>query len=159
MLFSIAFTSVAQNDSKNKKAINFKLEDVDGNIVELKKEIGNGPILLAFWATWCKPCVEEMAEYNKIYKEYKSKGFKLLAISIDNEKSLSKVKPYVKSKKYEFPVLQDINSEVARKYYAQAVPYTVIIDKDGKIIYTHLGYMKGDELQVKKIIEEQLNIK
>ena len=112
--------------------------------------------LLSFWATWCKPCLEEMVEFNKIYEQYKDKGFSLLAISTDTEKSVAKVKPYIKSKGYNFPVLLDTNSEAARKFYAQQMPYTVLLDKNGNIVYTHLGYMKGDEQKVEKLITDLL---
>lgn len=148
----------AQNDEDitGRKAPNFKLINLNGKYVELNKETGNGPILLSFWATWCKPCLEEMAEFNKIYKEYKDRGFTILAISTDSEKSVAKVKPYIKSKGYDFPVLLDTNNEVARKYYAQQMPYTVMIDKNGNIVYSHLGYMKGDEQKIEKLISEML---
>jgi cytochrome c biogenesis protein CcmG, thiol:disulfide interchange protein DsbE len=78
----------------------------------------------------------------------------MFAISTDNEKSVSKVKPLIKSKGYEFPVLLDTNSETARIYYANPIPYTVLLDKNGNIVYTHRGYTKGDEIQLKeKLIE------
>jgi len=157
-LFLISLPIIAQNeeDITGRKAPNFKLVNLDGKYVELNSETGNGPILLSFWATWCKPCLEEMVEFNKIYEQYKDKGFSLLAISTDTEKSVAKVKPYIKSKGYNFPVLLDTNSETARKYYAQQMPYTVIIDKSGNIVYTHLGYMKGDEQKVEKLIIDLL---
>lgn len=157
-VFFISLPILAQNeeDLSGRKAPNFKLVDLNGKYIELNKETGNGPILLSFWATWCKPCLEEMAEYNKIYEQYKEKGFILLAVSTDTEKSVAKVKPYIKSKGYDFRVLLDTNSEVARKYYAQQMPYTVLIDKSGNIVYSHLGYMKGDEKKVEKLITELL---
>jgi len=157
-LFFISLPIIAQNeeDITGRKAPNFKLVNLDGKYVELDKETGSGPVLLSFWATWCKPCLEEMVEYNKIYEQYKEKGFTLLAISTDTEKSVAKVKPYVKSKAYNFTVLLDTNSEVARKYYAQQMPYTVLLDKSGNIVYSHLGYMKGDEQKVEKLITELL---
>lgn len=139
-----------------KKAPNFKLEDLDGNYVELKNLIGKGPLLISFWATWCKPCLEELSEFKKIYNDLHPRGFNMVAISTDTEKSVSKVKPFVKSKDYPFAVLLDTNSEVARKYYANAMPYSVILDSRGNIVYSHLGYKKGDELQVRKKLEELL---
>lgn len=155
----ISLQLFAQNESEKsgKKAQNFKLPDLDGNHQELNNLIGKGPVLLSFWATWCKPCMEEISEYNKIYKDYEDKGFRLIAISTDNEKTVAKVKPFIKSKNYNFMVLLDTNSDVARKYYAQQIPYTVLIDKSGNIIYTHLGYMRGDEKKVRELVEQQIS--
>jgi peroxiredoxin len=133
-------------------APNFILENIEGDLVELNELIGEGPILLSFWATWCKPCVEELVHFQKIYSENEPKGLQMLGISTDSERSVAKVKPFIKTKNYTFTVLLDTNSEVARLYYARAVPYTVIIDKNGSIVYSHLGYKKGDELKVKEII-------
>jgi len=154
----LAFSGFAQEDDtqQGRQAPNFKLENLDGDYVELNQVLGNGPVLLSFWATWCKPCLEELVEYQKLYDEYKDKGFQILAISIDDVRTVAKVKPFVRSKHYSFPILLDTNMDVARIYYAQAVPYTVLMDKDGKIVYTHLSYMRGDELQVKKKLDELL---
>ncbi len=161
ILISIAvfsFSSFSQDDSGGiRKGPDFTLENLDGDEVELNQEVGDGPILLSFWATWCKPCLEELNEYKKIYSEYKDKGFKMFAISTDDENSVAKVKPFVKSKGYNFPVLLDTNSDAVRLYYAQSIPYSVILDKKGMIIYSHLGYMKGDEVKVKQIIASEIN--
>ncbi len=159
LFFLIFLTTVfAQQETTQtgKRAPNFQLPDIDGDQLELNSIIGKGPVLISFWATWCKPCMEELTEFNKIYIDLKDKGFRLIAISTDNEKTVAKVKPFIKSRNYTFTVLLDTNSDVARKYYAQQIPYSVIIDKDGNIIYSHLGYMKGDEKKVRSIIENQL---
>jgi peroxiredoxin len=157
LLLVINLHSQEQEKQITGNAPEFKLENVDGENVSLKDELGKGPILLSFWATWCKPCVEELIKYKDLYEQYKDKGLKIFAISTDDERTVAKVKPFVKSKKYPFIVLLDTNSEVARKYYAQNVPYSVLLDKNGKIIYTHLGYMKGDELKMQNKIDELVN--
>ncbi len=157
IVFILVSSLFAQNEDTKKVVYqNFVLENLDGDLIELEEEIGEGPVLISFWATWCKPCKEELKKYNKLYEKYSEKGLKLFAISVDNEKSIAKVKPYVKTNSYEFPVLLDPNSEVARLYYAQMVPYSLILDKSGEVIYSHLGYKKGDELKVEKIISDLL---
>jgi len=161
ILFSAALFSISLFSQDNaggiRKGPDFTLEDLSGDFVELNQEVGEGPILLSFWATWCKPCIEELDEYKKLYNDYKDKGFKMFAISTDDENTVAKVKPLVKSKGYNFPVLLDTNGDAVRLYYAQSIPYSVILDKDGKIIYSHLGYMKGDEVKVKDIITSQIS--
>ncbi|MDP2303559.1 MAG: TlpA disulfide reductase family protein [Ignavibacteria bacterium] len=155
----VLFTNVfpqGEDSHQGKKAFNFKGTDLDGKSIELNKLLGKGPTLVSFWATWCKPCMEELDEYQKIYSEFKDKGFNFIAISTDNEKTIAKVKPFVKSKQFSFTVITDSNSEIARKYYAYQIPYSLIIDKTGTIIYSHTGFMKGDEKKVKNIIENLL---
>lgn len=157
LFFVLLFTAVVFPQSLNGTAPNFKLENINGGYYELKSNLGNGPVIISFWATWCKPCAEELGEYKELFKDYSEKGLTIIAISTDTEKSVAKVKPLVKSKGYPFVVLLDTNSDVARKYYASAVPYTVILDKEGNVVFTHLGYMKGDEIVIKQKIDELIS--
>jgi len=160
VILLLSVLTFAQNEEiqQGKKAPNFKGTTLDGKNIELNKMLGKGPILVSFWATWCKPCMEELNEYQKIYEEYKQSGFEFIAISTDNEKTIAKVKPLVKSKQFSFTVITDSNSEIARKYYAYQIPYSVLIDKNGTVVYSHSGFMKGDEIKIKKLVKEQLNI-
>jgi peroxiredoxin len=155
LLCSFSLVLAQNEDDQNKMVFqNFILENLDGDFIELEEEIGEGPVLLSFWATWCKPCKEELKEYNKLFRKYSDSGLKIFAISIDNEKSIAKVKPYARTNDFQFTVLLDPNSEAARMYYAQMVPYSVILNKSGEIIYSHLGYKKGDELEIDRIISK-----
>ena len=137
-----------------KKVTNVWLEDINGNKVQLKSYLEKGPILISFWATWCKPCQEELDEYQKLNNMYKLKGFQMLGISIDNEKTVAKVKPYIKSRNYSFTVLIDNNSEAAGEFDVQDAPNTFLVDKKGKIVFSLHGYNKGDELKFKKLIDK-----
>jgi cytochrome c biogenesis protein CcmG/thiol:disulfide interchange protein DsbE len=136
------------------EATNFVLENIEGDIIELSENIGEGPILISFWATWCKPCKEELPHVQELLEKYEEQGLTVFAISTDSEKSVAKVKPYVKSHNYTFEVLLDTNSEVARSYYVRSVPFTLIIDKSGKVVYQQLGYRKGDEIKVEEVISK-----
>lgn len=158
LILAIALTISAQEKIEG-TAPNFELENLEGDIVELSEFLGQGPVLISFWATWCKPCVEELKAYEKIFNEYKEKGFNLLAISVDSERSIAKVKPYISSMGYKFPVLLDPNSDVARLYYARQVPYSLMLDRSGNVLYSHMGYSRGDEIKVEEIIKKQLDNK
>lgn len=159
VILLILTSLVLAQESENKlqgTAPNFELEDMNGDIYELNDFLGKGPVLISFWATWCKPCIEELKAYNKIYEEYNEKGFTMVAISTDSERSIAKVKPFISSMNYNFPVLLDPNSDVARQYYARVMPYSVMIDNERNILYSHVGYSRGDELKVEEIVKKQL---
>jgi peroxiredoxin len=156
----LSVISSGQDDdlsSFGRNAPNFKLENLDREILELNDLIGSGPILLCFWSSCCKSAVAQVEAFSVLYEKYKDDGFKMIAIATDDEKTVAKVKPLVKIKKYTFPVLYDTEGTVARMYYAYDMPFDVLIDTKGKIVYSHLGYMKGDEIELDERIKNLLN--
>lgn len=127
---------------KGQKAPDFTLPDLEGNNVTLSDVIGNGPVYINFWATWCTPCKKEMPEIIKLYNEYKDRGFKVLAITVDNSRTIGKVKSFVKSQKMDFTILLDSDSEVfRRKYKGRGIPFGFLLDNEGRIIHTVRGYV------------------
>ena len=122
-----ALPSFAQNsddEGTSRLAPNFYLEDLDNNIIELNSLVGNAPILLCFWSSCCKSAVMQLEAFSGLYDEYKNEGFIILAIAVDEENTVAKVKPYARSKKYKFPVLYDSDGNVSRLYYAYDVPFS-----------------------------------
>lgn len=159
IVFSIFVTSLAQSDShsnSNRTAPNFKHENLDREIIELNNYLGKGPVLLCFWSCCCKSAVAQVEAFSTAYEKFSDSGFVMLAVSTDNENTVAKVKPFAKSKRFKFPVLYDTNGDVARIYYAFDVPFSVLIDTQGKIVYSHLGYIKGDEFELENKITELL---
>ena len=158
IIITIWLSLVATVNGKVKlsKAPNFELKNLDGKKVELKQLLEQGPVLISFWATWCKPCIKELNQLQKVYKKYNEKGFEILAIDVDGPRSISKVRSKVKGLKWEFPVLWDKSKDTYRKYHVLGIPHTVLIDKTGKIRYTHTTYRRGDEEVIIKKIEELL---
>jgi peroxiredoxin len=155
LLIGLIFSFPVLAEEEEKKlslAPTFSLKDLDGKRVALSDLLGKGPILIDFWATWCKPCIKELPHLNDLYEKYKDRGFLLVAISEDSPRSLSKVKSFIASKKYEFLVLLDDNNAVQRKFNFRALPYTVLLDEDGHVIHARMGYRPGDE----KVLEEKL---
>jgi peroxiredoxin len=124
---------------------------MNGKNYQLSENLGKGPILINFWATWCIPCREEMKKLKKIYETYQKDGLQILSISIDDPKTVNKVKSFIKTNRYPFTVLLDTNNEVFQLYKGTNPPLSVLMDKNGKIVYDHTGYRKGDE---KKLEEE-----
>jgi cytochrome c biogenesis protein CcmG, thiol:disulfide interchange protein DsbE len=149
LLISVfAISTYAQDTSKAKKDIpSIKIKDVNGKEVDIQALTGNGkPVIFSFWATWCSPCKKELENINEVIDDWKKKyNVEIVAISIDDARNAMKVKPYVDGKKWDFPVLLDINQDVKRNLNIPNVPYTLLIDKNGKIVYRHVGYTEGDE--------------
>ncbi|OGL42407.1 MAG: hypothetical protein A2161_17305 [Candidatus Schekmanbacteria bacterium RBG_13_48_7] len=135
------------------KLADFSLKDINQKNVRLKDYIGKKVILIDFWATWCKPCIREMVHLEKIYQEFQERDFVIFCISVDNQTTIARVKPFVVANKYSFPVLLDTNSTVLNLYNpTKTLPYSILIDKEGKIVNTHKGYSDGDE----KILLEEI---
>jgi len=151
-LFTAAVMMLAFSTDLAYSAVNFTLEDMNGKIYNLKEQLGQGPILIDFWATWCTPCKNALPHLQTLKQKYEKQGLTVLTISIDSPKSQSKIKPYVLAKKFTFPVLLDPNSEVLKQFKGNSVPFQVIIGQDGNVIETHTGYNPGDE----KVLEEKI---
>ncbi|RYD75075.1 MAG: TlpA family protein disulfide reductase [Sphingobacteriales bacterium] len=130
------------------------LKDMDGKEVDLQKFAKSGKVtILSFWATWCAPCKKELENMNEVLEEWQEKyNVQLVAVSIDDARNAMKVKPYVNGKKWEFTVLLDVNQDAKRALNFPNVPYTVLIDKNGNIVYKHIGYTEGDE----QVLEEKI---
>jgi peroxiredoxin len=136
---------------------NINLKDVNGVTKNLSKFSNNGnPIIISFWATWCKPC---KAELNTIAEEYDDwtdeTGVKLIAVSIDDARSSTRVEPYINAQGWEYLVLLDPNGDLKRSMNVNNVPHTFLVDGNGKIVWDHNNYSPGDE---EELYEELVKI-
>jgi peroxiredoxin len=119
--------------------------------------LGAGKVtIVSFWATWCKPCKEEMKAMQPLYEKLKAQGIEYIAVSIDNTKTMAKVGPFITSKNYTFPVLLDPNSEMFLGLNGTQVPYTLIFRADGSLAKKHDGYLEGDEAKLEAELMELL---
>jgi peroxiredoxin len=138
------------------KPIDFTLRDTEGNAVSLSDFLGKNVVLIDFWATWCVPCVKELTHFQRFYEAYKDKGLIVLALAEDGPESVAMVKPFAKRYNYTFTVLLDTESRVLALYDPRVVlPYTLLIDRSGRIAKVHQGYSLGDE---KKLEQEILDL-
>ncbi|HEB85093.1 MAG TPA: TlpA family protein disulfide reductase [Bacteroidetes bacterium] len=135
------------------KAPEFKLRTADGGSYSLSDALENGgPVLLDFWATWCVPCRRALPLMADLHEKYQDRGFTLLAISVDNTRSVGKVRPYIRSQKFDFPVLLDTDNEVLKRYRGTNVPHAVLIAPDGTVSKVWIGYHPGEEKQIEEAI-------
>jgi thiol-disulfide isomerase/thioredoxin len=132
------------------------LKTLDGQIVNTA-DIGNDgkPIIINFWSTWCSPCKRELNNINDVYEDWvEETGVKLIAISIDDARQVYKVGPYVEGVDWEFDVLLDTNGDFKRAMNVNNVPFTFLLDGDGRIVYRHNNYAEGDEDELFEKIQE-----
>ena len=129
------------------------LKDINGKTVQTDKLSNDGkPFIISFFATWCKPCNRELSAISEVYADWQDEtGVKLIAVSIDQAQNINKVKPLVDSNGWEYDVLLDPNSDFKRALGIQMIPYVIIVDGKGNIVYKHNGYTDGAE---KELIEK-----
>jgi thiol-disulfide isomerase/thioredoxin len=134
----------------------FEFKDIENNTRSFKELKGEKLTLIDFWASWCKPCHKAIPELNKIYDLYHSRGVNIIGINCDGPRSVSKVAPLSKTLQIEYPVLLDINSELKTDLNLVAFPTLVIVNREGKIVWVHEGYVTGDTEIIISEIEKNL---
>ena len=135
---------------------NVELKTLDGQIFNTSDISNDGkPIVISFWATWCAPCKRELNNINDVYEDWVDEtGVKVIAISIDDSRQVYKVAPYVQGKAWEFDVLLDTNGDFKRAMNVNNVPFTILLDGEGKVVYEHNNYAEGDEDDLYDLILE-----
>ncbi|MGA0258372.1 MAG: TlpA family protein disulfide reductase [Saprospiraceae bacterium] len=132
------------------------LKTLDGKTVNIKDYIGKDKItIVSFWATWCSPCKRELDAVSDFYEEWQDEyDVELLAITIDDARSLAKVPALVETKGWEYTILADVKRELQKALNFQTIPQTFLLDGKGEIVYTHSGYSPGDEYELEEEIKK-----
>ena len=145
-LTSILFCATAVL-AQEKSLPNIDVKTLQGKTINIQDLENDGnPMVISFWATWCKPCKKELNTIAEVYDDWQEEtGVKLIAISIDDTRSMSKVAPYVNSSDWDYEVYLDSNSDLKRAMGVSTVPHTFLINGNGKIVWNHKGYIDGDE--------------
>ena len=132
------------------------LKTIDGKTVRTDTLSNNGkPFIIDFFATWCKPCNRELDAIAEVYDEWQEEtGVKIFAVSIDQAQNIHKVKPLVDNHGWEYDVLLDPNGDLKRALGIQMIPYVLIVDGQGNIVYKHNGYTDGAEEELIEKVRE-----
>ncbi|MBN2857890.1 MAG: TlpA family protein disulfide reductase [Candidatus Delongbacteria bacterium] len=153
MIMIISLTAFAQDI---KKAPSFRLESVKGECIELDSLTQKGPVLINFWASWCKPCKDELPDIYKIKKEFEKKGLQVITITVDKPAAVRKAVSFLKTKGLELELLKDSDMKVFKTYGgSNAVPFTFLINTSGDIVFSKRSHTDYSELskEINKIIE------
>jgi len=137
------------------QAPDFTLRQIDGPNLRLGEQRGR-VVMVNFWATWCGPCRIELPQLAKLHDRYRGSGFLLLGVNIDEDPNAARALAGKLGLK--FPVLLDTDKKVVGTYDLNAMPATVLIDKDGRVRHLHRGYREGVEVtyeqQVRDLLKE-----
>ncbi len=152
-VFALVYMASAQNA---KLPQNISLKTLDGKTVESSVIQNDGkPIIISFWATWCKPCNRELNTIKEVYEEWQEEtGVKLVAISIDDARSAARVKPHVDGNGWDYEVYLDQNQDFKRAMNVVNVPHTFIINGNGEIVWQHTSFVEGSEEELIELVRK-----
>ncbi len=143
-----SFSSLFAQDNSTIPAVTLK--SLEGKAVNTSEFNNSGkPMIINFWATWCSPCKKELNNIAELYDDWVDEtGVKLIAVSIDDARSQSRVLPYVNGSAWDYEVYIDENQDFKRAMGVNNVPHTFLVDGNGNVVYSHNNYAPGDEYEL-----------
>ena len=132
---------------------NMIMKGADGRDVALEEVIKGDIILLSFWTTYCTKCKKKLADHQLLHKEYSERGLSVLGASLNEPENESQVASFVRTRGLTFPIVIDSESTLVNQFNPRrTLPFSVLLDRRGNILWSHVGYVPGDE----KLVEEQI---
>lgn len=130
------------------------LKDINGKEVKIADLSRSGkPIIISFFATWCKPCIRELKAIHELYPDWQDEtGVEMYIVSIDEGQDVQRVAPMVNGFGWEYKVLLDPNGTFKRAMNVQNIPHLFVVDSKGKTVYNHVGYTDGGETEIEKYL-------
>lgn len=148
--------SLAAQDGTFSTLPSVSVKDLRGNTISSGSFENDGrPIIISFWATWCKPCIAELNAIRDMYPDWvEETGVKLIAISIDDARNAARVRPFVLGQGWEYEVYLDENSDLRRALNVNNPPHTFLLNGNKEIVWQHNGYVPGDEDVLYELVEK-----
>lgn len=155
-LLFFAAIMFAQEATQTNTLPSINIKTLDGQTFNTQDIANDGkPIIISFWALWCKPCKKEMDAYSENYEEWQEEtGVKIYAVSIDDARSTAKVMPFVNGKAWDMEVLLDPNGDFKRAMNVNMVPHTFLLDANGTVVYQHTSYYEGLEDEIFELVKK-----
>lgn len=158
-VFSCSPVVVSDNikQDRHEDLFSLSLDSLEGDVLSVSSFRGKAPVFISFWATWCDPCKAELIKLNELNEKYQGR-IQFVAVAIDTEESLGKVREFVSENSIMFPVLIDPSNNTVSQILpgGDTVPYALLIDKYGKIVHRQSGYEQGDEKKLESLFKTLL---
>lgn len=151
------FSTHATDKAPSKNALpTVQVKGLKGEKISTASFSNNGkPIIISFWATWCKPCILELSTIHEQYEQWqKETGVKIIAISIDDARQSARVAPFVKTKGWEYDVFIDENSDFRRAMNVNDIPHTFLLNGKGEVVWQHTSYSPGQEAELYEKVKQ-----
>ncbi len=149
----------SQTITRGRQLPSVDIKDVKGNPFNTSAIANDGkPIIISFWATWCKPCIKELTTISDVYGDWQEQtGVKLYAVSVDDSRSSAQVAPLANGKDWDYVILLDPNSDFKRAMNVGPIPHTFVINGKGEIVWQHTSFSEGSELDLINIVRKVAN--
>lgn len=156
ILLSFLLLFLHKNSAQNYVLPSADVQTLSGGVFNTKDIQNDGkPIIISFWATWCKPCIAELNAISENYEEWKDEtGVKLIAISIDDARNVAKVEPFVNGRGWIYEVYCDPNGDFKRSLSVNTVPHTFLLNGKKEIVWQHNSYNPGDEDELYELVQK-----
>ena len=152
----LGLTLLCFSVSQAQGAFDLEVKTLEGNTVILNEELTGELIILDFWTTWCKPCIRSIPKIIEVSEKFDETKVQFIGINEDSPRNQNKVKPMVSSLKIPYTVVMDVDQGVLSELMVNAFPTLLIMNRKGEVLYTHVGFSTGDEVELEEKINELL---
>lgn len=138
------------------RAPTFRARAVDGRVVDLSRALAEGPVLVDFWATWCKPCLASLPSVQALHERWQARGLTVIGVSIDGPRNFARVRPFARRLGLGYPIVLDEDGSLQQRFRVSAVPTSVLIAPGGRIVRVHAGWSPGEDAALEAAVEALL---
>jgi len=148
--------AMAQDKVLFEKLPSAEVKTMNGERVNSSTFSNDGkPVIIDFWATWCKPCIEELTAIHEEYADWqKETGVKVITISVDDARTMTRVAPFVNGKGWNFESYVDPNGDLKRAMNVNMPPHTFVLNGKGEVVWQHVGFAEGNQEELYEVVKK-----